>query len=157
MKNPARYTRVALVIAFTTLGLYGQPREISREEFRMREASAYSKVADKARRERMTRKSDSTAASEEIGSVVSQISEFVPPDRCRVLTIYKLKTGTRKEETIQVGNQRFIRKDDGPWLDVSKREPSRFSIFCDPIEKKETATYRDLGIERIKDVDSVLL
>ncbi|MEO8572634.1 MAG: hypothetical protein ABI481_01600 [Pyrinomonadaceae bacterium] len=151
------FFHVLVIITFTSLAGHAQPQEISKDEFHERERSAFSKLEAKLYRERITQWTDPAMVSKEFGSMVSQICEYAPPDRQRTVSVFQMPNGTRKEETIKIGKRTFTRKDDEPWQDVSKRDPNRYSMFGDPIEAKETVTYRRVGIERINGIEGELV
>jgi hypothetical protein len=148
------------MVAFTTLAGFGQPREISKEEFKERLRRAESKLSTVSYRERWTGKQHPSRVASESGEMISRISEFVPPDRRREVIVYKLPAGTRQEETVRIGNRKFVRNGDGAWRDVSKDEPNRYSMWGDPhnpVQMKETSTYLHLGVESIKDIETEVI
>jgi len=148
--------RLLFIFAFGALSIAAQAREITKEEFIALQNSAYGKLQGATYRVRVTTHPN---LKTEIGTLISEVSEHAPDDRLRSVRVWQLSGGgTRKEETLQVGNQEFVRKNDGAWEDVSKGRPDRYTMFGDPVvSTKEIATYRHLGIDPVGDIHAELV
>jgi hypothetical protein len=147
----------AIFVALLTVTgstLLGQPREISKSEYYAASQAAYAKLEKASYRVKWTRDLRRADIATEQGALISSITEFTPSGRQRIVTTWQTANGTRKEETIKAGDKEFKKTDDGPWKDLSDNQPDRFSIYGDPGKKtEETATYRHLGSDRVRDLE----
>jgi hypothetical protein len=131
----------------------GQAKEISKTEYDAISQAAYSTLAKATYRIKRTPSVNKASIATEQGAVISSVSEFAPGDRRRVVTVLQTATGTRKEETIKIGDQEFMRTNDGPWEDLSKKKFDRFTLVGDAaVESKESSTYRHLGTENVRGI-----
>ena len=149
---------LSLLVTLVTISISAQPREITKEEFDAMEKAARAKLNGATYRVRVTAKPDPRSVKSEYGGLISEISEQVSTDRRRVVRVWQLSDGTRKEETVEGGDRKFIRKNDGVWEDVSKRDPTRYSGFGSAIDdQKVIATYRNLGVDPVRDIHAELI
>ena len=142
------------VLAVAAASAFAQAREISKEEYQATNKAAYAKLDNATYRVKWTHASPASIGTER-GELISSVSEFAPQDRRRVVTTWKTPKGTRTEETIKVGDKEFMKTDDGPWEDLTKKRFDRFTIVGDAAsQEKVTETYRHLGIDRVRGLEA---
>ena len=113
MKNFKFVALSILLLCFAGLNIYGQRKEISKEEF----FDAYKKTGDKVAAYRIIGKSETYRGSE-LKSVTNETSEFVPPDKRRFVSEMKMFeiNKTFVFERILIGRDEYKRENNGDWI-----------------------------------------
>ena len=146
---------LAFVCALGVASAFGQAKEISEAEFNAVYKVGYGTLEGASYRLKRTfiRPRDGTPPDAEY--MESEVSEFMPPDRNRTVVILRTAEGRKRTETIEVGKRKFTRLNGGAWSEEKDRDLNRYSIFGDPVGKKETKIFRNIGPTRLgnKDVD----
>ena len=110
-----------LLLVFTAfVAGFGQEKVISENEF----TAVYDKwkLLSKEKSYRIKETFESYLNGNPSNHNEDSFSEYAPPDKKRFVSILKTPMFTTKIETIQIGEQKFTRKDEGEWKEVITKE-----------------------------------
>jgi|GEM_PF-2236806 len=111
MKMMTRLINAFCVVAFCAIvQVSGQERAITQKQFDDARTSASEALKSKIYR------TNTEAAPGSGPQHYSTISEYVPPDRSRLLRVYTFRDKVEKSEIIKIGDTSYARFDGGPWI-----------------------------------------
>jgi hypothetical protein len=149
MKMMTRLINAFCLVAFCAIvQVSGQERAITEKQLNDARTSASEALKSKIYRTK-------TEASPGSGPEhFFTISEYVPPDRSRLVRVYTFKDKVEKSEIIEIGDRSYARFDGGPW--ISPYVPNdRYTVSGNQGEAKverkfeyTLAADRDLGKEK---------
>lgn len=137
-------------VAAFALSVFSQSTAIAKEEFDKVWQTSFAASRGKAAE---------VATETEVnndGNIIStdkSINQFLAPDRYRSLIVVSSGARSWKDETIEVGNNGFKRKDDGKWLQYSPNE--RIRMVAVPSNVLPASWSEDSGL-RFYVSDSIL-
>jgi hypothetical protein len=115
---------ITLLICLVSFNVYGQRKEISKEEFLIANKTAGDKM--KMVSYRFISKNENYFG-DELKSVQTNTNEFVPPDKRHNVLEVKMFDMKRNflTETIRIGNDEYKRENGGEWTKRTKTEASQ--------------------------------
>jgi hypothetical protein len=154
MNRKAGFVLLFAVLAASVAApsLFGQRKEISKAKFVAIREAAYSKLEKSAYRVKWTPSINEASIADGREAVISSTSEFAPPHKKRVITVWKTATGTREEETIRIADKEFT-KIDGHWKTLEK-PVNRFTAVGDVLKPVDDETYLHVGSEQLRGVNA---
>lgn len=113
-----------LLLCFAGSNIYGQRKEISKEEF----FDAYKKTSKKAATYRIIGKTE-TYRNNKLKSVINETREFVLPDKRRFVSETKMfqLNQTFVFETVLIGRDEYKRENNGDWIKRISNAPVKMT------------------------------
>lgn len=121
---------MAMALVVVSFPALGQERTITEKEF---------EDVDSAATEFLNKVS---YRSTERDNTSERTYESVPPDKTRTLVTEKTNGVTKTTETIKIGPNIFIRKNGGKWEIPGPRDPNRYTVMGDPMDRKQVNDYK---------------
>jgi hypothetical protein len=105
---------VIFLLIFTALAgvVFGQAKEITEDEFRQAFQKAYEKLSEISYREKSV---EEIYDDGKLSATVDNVTEFIPPDKYRYITVETFGEKSRRSEMIDIGGIFYCREDEGQW------------------------------------------
>ncbi len=119
MKKSFNIVVLSILILCSFINTFAQEKTVSEQDITNLKDTAYEKLKDKVYRVTMTSEGYMNAKDSSPNQFVKEITEYISPDRRH--SIYERKTGetTFREETISIGQKKYVRRDNGNWKELS--------------------------------------
>lgn len=146
-------------ILFASFHVFAQDKEMTEQEFINLKNTATEKLKTKTYRVKMVGEGYKNVNDSRPSQFTSQITEYAVPDRSH--SIYEIKTDQRifREETISIGQKKYIRRNNENWKELAPELNERGSgvgIKSAVVNHEKNVEYKYKGKKNISKQESDL-
>lgn len=154
MKNRLHWIIILMLSTLGSASLVAQERSITEAEFNTVTEKGWAKLRAVSYRMKMTSERYRNASDSVPYYFINDVVEYSPPDRRRAVSIWRTPEGIKRFEKVEIGDRKFSKKNDEPWIDETKKQADRFTVKGDAVENKEKKVFRMVGSARVGKVDA---